>query len=448
MVCNISCRDNDPGALVPGLTVEDFSNEGGGRLLFSAEAGAPIPDPEPPLFRPLRRKVSEDTISLSQVVPQQADGAATAAVELVAFPMKLYALLQDSEAMGFENIVSWCCDGKAFKVHNRKIFFDWIAPKYFQQTKYKSFLRQLNLYGFERVSRGSHKGLCCHPSFIRGEPSLCSKIPRAQQIRRAASTSTNSSRRLSSNKLSSSRTRSSFSSGDDSSSGGAADDASCSYSAGEAASVGTTEESQQEPPREVPPCRSATAIECGLDVFGGKCFFPVEGSVLLKKKKAETSCDGLFLLLEGRAPADLVVASFPSSCSATTGSISDLDHRSPLEKIQAEAALPKRAGKNIRNDCFPWKLYDLLEDMESSGLNHIISWEDEGRAMKIHEPQAFVGVIIPYYFPQTKKLESFQRQLNLYGFKRTPRGPQKGFYTHENLVRGNRELCRHITRLP
>ena len=91
----------------------------------------------------------------------------------VSFPRKLHDLLNDAEREGFEDIVSWHADGKSFKVHKVVDFSRKIMLKYFNQTKYKSFQRQLNLYGFSRVSRGPDKGLMLHEKFVRENRSLC-----------------------------------------------------------------------------------------------------------------------------------------------------------------------------------------------------------------------------------------------------------------------------------
>jgi HSF-type DNA-binding len=41
---------------------------------------------------------------------------------------------------------------------------------------------------------------------------------------------------------------------------------------------------------------------------------------------------------------------------------------------------------------------------------------------------------------------SFQRQLNLYGFKSMSQGPDKGGYYHELFLRGRPDLAARITR--
>ena len=53
-------------------------------------------------------------------------------------------------------------------------------PEYFTASKYKSFQRSLNLWGFETVSKGPNKGVCSHPFFIRGDPSKTNLMKRVK----------------------------------------------------------------------------------------------------------------------------------------------------------------------------------------------------------------------------------------------------------------------------
>jgi len=94
---------------------------------------------------------------------------------------------------------------------------------------------------------------------------------------------------------------------------------------------------------------------------------------------------------------------------------------------------------------FPCKMHALLNDAESQGFDHIISWQVTGKSFKIHRPQEFVETVLKQYFSQSR-LKSFQRQLNIYGFKKVAMGPQKGGYQHKLFCRGKPELCRNIVR--
>lgn len=94
------------------------------------------------------------------------------------FPQKLHFLLNQAEREGFDHIISWVNDGAAFKVHDSKAFLDRIMPNYFDQSKFESFRRQLNLYGFQRVSRGPSRGIYYHQFFLQSEPTLCQSITR------------------------------------------------------------------------------------------------------------------------------------------------------------------------------------------------------------------------------------------------------------------------------
>jgi hypothetical protein len=96
----------------------------------------------------------------------------------VPFPVKLYHLLADVERHGNTHIVSFTPDGRAFKIHDPESFMTNIAPDFFRQSHITSFVRQLNFYGFDRVSHGLNRGAFAHPSFLRGRPELLDAIER------------------------------------------------------------------------------------------------------------------------------------------------------------------------------------------------------------------------------------------------------------------------------
>jgi len=65
--------------------------------------------------------------------------------------------------------------------------------RFFSQTKYASFQRQLNLYGFQRLTHGPDKGAYFHFCFVRGKQSLVHGMVRRKvkgtRVRRALSES-------------------------------------------------------------------------------------------------------------------------------------------------------------------------------------------------------------------------------------------------------------------
>ena len=96
------------------------------------------------------------------------------------FPWALHEMLDQAEEQGFTQFVSWNEDGTAFKVHDTKGFADFVAPMYFKQTKYKSFQRQLHLYGFTRIGKGKLRGYRAHELFKRGHKDLCMNMKRVK----------------------------------------------------------------------------------------------------------------------------------------------------------------------------------------------------------------------------------------------------------------------------
>jgi len=98
----------------------------------------------------------------------------------VPFPEKLHMMLCSVERDGHADIVSWQFHGRCFVVHKPKDFVAIIMPTYFRQTKLTSFQRQLNLYGFCRLTSGRDRGGYYHELFLRGKPFLCKRIMRTK----------------------------------------------------------------------------------------------------------------------------------------------------------------------------------------------------------------------------------------------------------------------------
>jgi hypothetical protein len=81
---------------------------------------------------------------------------------------------------GTEDLVSWQPHGKAFRVHKPTEFAQTIMPTYFRQTRYKSFQRQLHIYGFHRIATGIDKGSYWHPMFVKDMESISLRMTRCK----------------------------------------------------------------------------------------------------------------------------------------------------------------------------------------------------------------------------------------------------------------------------
>jgi hypothetical protein len=98
------------------------------------------------------------------------------------FPWKVHSMLDNAETEGYGSVLSWDGDN-GFIIHDKKAFVEEIVPRYFSQTKYKSFQRMLNMWGYERVCEGPRKGAYTHTHFRRGDPDLCN-LMKCQKIKR------------------------------------------------------------------------------------------------------------------------------------------------------------------------------------------------------------------------------------------------------------------------
>ena len=109
-----------------------------------------------------------ETIGYDTQTPDDSSLATKKKVEVqegdmkILFPWTLHNLLEDAEKEGFDSTISWRPSGMAFKVHNREDFMKQVLPRYFRQTKFKSFVRQLNLWGFSCIDQEPDKGSCMY----------------------------------------------------------------------------------------------------------------------------------------------------------------------------------------------------------------------------------------------------------------------------------------------
>ncbi|GFH55762.1 hypothetical protein CTEN210_12238 [Chaetoceros tenuissimus] len=128
-----------------------------------------------------QRKIQKDPIK--QADPSCTDGIppiCTKGGVKAPFPVVLWRILHtiETKERHFESIMSWQSN-ISFRVHDKKKFEQCIQPRFFNQTNYTSFRRQLNLWGFQRIPvRGELGGAYFHPSFKRDDEYSCRTMRR------------------------------------------------------------------------------------------------------------------------------------------------------------------------------------------------------------------------------------------------------------------------------
>jgi len=93
------------------------------------------------------------------------------------FPKKLYVVLSMQKRYG--DIITWLPHGRSFLVRDPEGMSSEVFPKFFKLKKYNSFIRQLSLWGFKRMTKSTDAKSYYSPYFIRGKPSL---LPRMKLV--------------------------------------------------------------------------------------------------------------------------------------------------------------------------------------------------------------------------------------------------------------------------
>ena len=72
--------------------------------------------------------------------PPTTDSVSVMEQQQQTFPFKLYEMIEHAHESGFTSALSWLPSGNAFSIHNKGVMMNDLAPMFFKQTKFRSFV--------------------------------------------------------------------------------------------------------------------------------------------------------------------------------------------------------------------------------------------------------------------------------------------------------------------
>ena len=107
----------------------------------------------------------------------------TAPGRLPNFPVKMLAILSRPD---LSHIISWMPHGRSWRVWKPREFEVKVIPAYFEHSKFSSFIRQANGWGFRRITKGPDRNSYYHELFLRGLPHLTKMMQRPHPSQKPA----------------------------------------------------------------------------------------------------------------------------------------------------------------------------------------------------------------------------------------------------------------------
>jgi len=80
------------------------------------------------------------------------------------------------------DVISWLPEGKGFIILDKKQFAEEVMPRYFNDTKFASFIRRLNRWCFIHRPKGNCQSQYFHPWFLKGDLHKCLQIRPKPQV--------------------------------------------------------------------------------------------------------------------------------------------------------------------------------------------------------------------------------------------------------------------------
>lgn len=98
---------------------------------------------------------------------------ASAATADLSFPLKLYAIMEQEP-----RVFKWNAEHPSFRIIDEDALTDRILQQHFRTSRFSSFTRNLNIYGFKKIAKGEFAGSYCHPDFRQGDRAAASLMRR------------------------------------------------------------------------------------------------------------------------------------------------------------------------------------------------------------------------------------------------------------------------------
>ncbi|KAL3916614.1 MAG: hypothetical protein SGILL_005098 [Bacillariaceae sp.] len=124
--------------------------------------------------------------------------------------------------------------------------------------------------------------------------------------------------------------------------------------------------------------------------------------------------------------------------SSTTSSPSHSAFKTPLSSPAPTPASPFHPKLTMENydlrdrDTFPGQVFQLLQDSTELGIDHVLSWEDDGKTFRLRNEKKFLKILL--CLSNNRKVISFRNTLSQFGFQCVEYGENGRAFRHVSAI--------------